>query len=68
MYCNRCKKQNSKLLFLSVFNEDLICVSCKETEEKHRDYKKAIQAIEKEENKGNYDFKGIGIPDDLLPN
>lgn len=66
MTCERCQKNNAKLLFLSVFNEQQICLSCKEKEEQHRDYKKALLEIQKEEKKGNYEFKGIGLPEDLV--
>lgn len=65
MFCTRCNKYNRKILFPSVFNEEQICVSCKEAEEKHPLYKKAIKAHYDSEIKGYYDFKGIGLPKDL---
>lgn len=65
MFCNRCKKENAKLLFLSVFNEENICISCKEKEEKHTLYKDALIADRKALKEGNYNFKGIGLPNDL---
>lgn len=66
MTCERCNNLNAKLLFLSVFNEQNICVFCKEKEEKHPDYKRAVKEIEKEESNGNYNFKGIGLPNELI--
>lgn len=66
MTCERCNNSNAKLLFLSVFNEQNICVFCKEKEEKHPGYKKAVKEIEIEEANGNYDFKGIGLPKELI--
>ena len=67
MLCDRCKKENAKLLFLSAFNEENICISCKEKEEKHTLYKDALRAARKALEEGNFDFKGIGLPKDLKP-
>lgn len=66
MICDRCGNKDKKLLFISVFNLDSICVCCKEEEEKHNEYSKAIRVNRAEEAKGNYDFEGIGLPEDLI--
>jgi hypothetical protein len=42
-----------------MFNEDCICMSCKEKETKDPEYKKAVEADQKEIRKGNFNYKGI---------
>jgi len=50
---------------MSMFNTQMICMTCKDTEKQHTKYKEAEQAdIEAIKNK-NYNFEGIGLPDDL---
>ena len=65
MTCDRCGSENKKMLFISVFNTQNICVNCKDKEEKHNDFLKATRANRAEEARGNYDFEGIGLPEDL---
>lgn len=65
MNCTRCNQSNKKLLFLSVFNDEQICVSCKEKEEKHPMYKNALEAYNQAEKNEQYNFKGIGLPKEL---
>lgn len=43
-----------------MFNEDCICLECKEKETKDPRYKKARDREHEEVKKGNYNFKGIG--------
>ena len=43
-----------------MFNEDCICMECKDKERQHKDYKLAADAELEEVKKGNYNFKGIG--------
>lgn len=45
---------------MSMFNEDVICMVCKEAETKHPNYEKACKADLEEIKKGNYNFEGIG--------
>jgi len=45
---------------MSMYNEDVICMSCKESEKKRDDYKKAVDADIAEIKKGNYNYEGIG--------
>ena len=45
---------------MSMFNEDCICMECKEEESKDKNYKKARDREIEEARKGNYNFKGIG--------
>ena len=46
---------------MSMYNEDCICMKCKEKETKRPDYKTAQDAELKEVKKGNCNFKGIGL-------
>lgn len=50
---------------MSKFNTEKICFDCKDAEEKHPLYPEAdraeIQAIER----GDFNFRGIGAPNDL---
>ena len=45
---------------MSMFNEDCICMECKEKETRDKSYKKARDKEIEEVRKGNYNFKGIG--------
>jgi hypothetical protein len=45
---------------MSMFNEDCICMACKDTETKKDNYAEAVQADHEEIKKGNYNFGGIG--------
>ena len=46
-YCDRCGKDLSQGRIMSMFNEDCICMQCKEEETKRPDY---MQAVEKDTN------------------
>lgn len=59
-FCDRCGAE-LKVRIMSMFNEDVICMECKEKETKHPDYEKARDADMAEIRKGNYNFKGIGM-------
>jgi len=57
--CDRCNDvMNGHIM--SMFNTDEICFKCKEEEEQHPDYQKAVDADNEQIKKGNYNFKGIG--------
>lgn len=59
-YCDRCGGSLEDGRIMSMFNEECICMKCKNEERKDKKYKKA-QDVEREEvKKGNYNFKGIG--------
>lgn len=64
MKCSRCNKETDKFT-MSMFNEDMICMDCKEKERNHKDYDKARQADYEQIRQGNYNFQGIGKPSDL---
>ncbi|NFL36797.1 hypothetical protein [Clostridium botulinum] len=57
--CDRCGGSLKDGRIMSMYNEDCICLSCKEKERKCSDYKKAVEADHEEIRKGNYNYKGI---------
>ena len=59
--CQRCHNNTYGITTMSMFNEDIICMICKEEEKKHPDYEKAVNSDIEEIKKGNYNFKGIGL-------
>lgn len=59
-YCDRCRGSLEAGRIMSMFNEDCICLECKDKETQDKDYKKARDAEAEEVRKGNYNFKGIG--------
>lgn len=59
-HCDRCGGDLKSGRVMSMFNEDCICMKCKEAETKDKDYRKAREAEIAEVRKGNYNFKGMG--------
>lgn len=62
--CERCGKETNTLI-MSMFNTEMICMECKTKERNHPDYKKANDADINAIRNGNYNFKGIGKPNNL---
>jgi hypothetical protein len=62
--CERCKGESTSFKG-SYFNAEMICMPCKEKEEKHELYQLAVQEENKQVRMGNYNFEGIGLPNDL---
>lgn len=58
-YCDRCGKDLKYGRIMSMFNEDCICMDCKEKETQDKDYEKAVKTEYEEIKKGNYNFPGI---------
>lgn len=58
-YCDRCGKSLKGGRIMSMFNEDCICMECKDKEQKDPDYQKAVEADVQEIKRGNYNYKGI---------
>jgi len=64
-HCERCGKKLTSFT-MSYFNTQNICMACKERERKHPKYAEARAADEAAIRNGNYNFKGIGLPADLI--
>jgi hypothetical protein len=60
--CQRCGGPTNGTTTMSMFNEDIICMTCKEKEKQHPEYKRATDAEISAVRAGNYNFKGIGLP------
>jgi len=63
--CNRCRKEVT-VTTMSYFNEDTICMECRDKERAHPDFKKAREAEHAEVSRGNYNFGGVGLPSDYI--
>lgn len=63
-FCERCGKE-TKSFTMSMFNEEYICMECKEKERQHPDYQRARDAEHEAVKNGNMNFSGIGKPADL---
>lgn len=48
-----------------MFNTEMICMDCKSKERKHPKYEEAREAERQAVLNGNYNFEGIGKPNDL---
>ena len=59
-HCDRCGKEFKGARIMSMFNEDIICMDCKEAERKHPRYEEAHLADINSIKSGNYNFPGIG--------
>ncbi len=59
-HCDRCRGSLEGGRIMSMFNEDCICLECKNKETQDKDYKKARDSEAEEVRKGNYNFKGMG--------
>jgi len=58
-HCDRCGGSLKEGRILSMFNEQCICMVCKDKETKDKDYKKAVEADVEQIKQGNYNYKGI---------
>ena len=50
---------------MSVFNTQMICEMCQQKERQHPKFQEARQADQDAISKGDYNFPGIGLPEDL---
>jgi hypothetical protein len=64
MICERCKCETN-MSTGSYFNTQQICNTCDERERAHPDYERARAVELKEVKRGNYNFRGVGLPSDL---
>ena len=62
--CDRCRKP-VKALRMSMFNTEMCCQACLFKESKHPLYEQARQAERDAVKNGDYNFQGIGKPEDL---
>jgi hypothetical protein len=66
--CDRCGEKKPSSVIMSMFNLENLCTRCKDIERGHPLYKIAYEREVEEIRKGNLNFEGIGLPDDLKPN
>ena len=59
--CDRCGGSLKGGRMQSMYNNDCICMKCKEKETRRADYKEASQADNNAIKEGNYNFPGIGL-------
>ena len=64
MICPRCQR-NVQDSICSFFNTEDICLRCAEKEQSHPKYPEAREAEQRAVLAGNYNFPGIGLPEDL---
>jgi hypothetical protein len=57
--CQRCRKSTNTTI-MSMFNTDIICMDCKQAEEKDPRYREAREADEAAIRRGDFRFPGIG--------
>lgn len=62
--CERCGKE-SAIRSMSWFNTQMICRRCYENEQAHPSYNEAVIAERQALMRGERNFPGIGLPDDL---
>ena len=65
-FCQRCMK-GTNTTQMSMFNTQICCSECIEKERAHPDFPKAREAEQKALQDGDYNYVGIGLPDDLNP-
>jgi hypothetical protein len=56
--CDRCSQSTTGTTTMSIFNEDIICMKCKEEEKNDPEYDAAVKAEYEETMKGNTNFTG----------
>ena len=59
--CDRCGKLLNGCRIMSMYNQDVLCMDCKDKETQREDYSKAVEADHAEIRRGNYNFAGIGL-------
>lgn len=62
--CERCGEETA-VYTCSMFNTETICLGCKEVEEAHPGYEEARRVEGEAVLAGNFNFPGVGLPDDL---
>lgn len=64
MRCERCNEETN-ITRGSMFDTAMCCMECIEKERKHPKYQEAKDAEFRALLKGDYNFPGIGLPDEL---
>jgi len=64
MICKRCNEETPTVK-MSIFTPEMICNPCHLKETSHPDFEKARQADQDAISKGDFNFPGIGLPNDL---
>ena len=64
MRCHRCHEETS-ITMMSMFNTETLCSQCKTVETKHPKYDEALAAECAAVKSGDFNFPGIGMPEDL---
>ena len=59
-FCDRCGGSLKDGRIMSMYNNDCICMKCKEAERRRADYNDAVKADHDAIKAGNYNFAGIG--------
>lgn len=60
--CDRCHKETNTFTG-SYFNTEMICEECDRIERLHPMYEEAKRVELEEVRKGNYNYEGIGLPE-----
>ena len=60
-FCDRCGGSLEDGRIMSMYNNDCICMKCKEAERRRADYNDAVKADHDAIKAGNYNFAGIGL-------
>lgn len=63
--CHRCGRAVAAHI-MSMFNRQLICLVCANEERKHPQYREAQEADVEACRRGETNFPGIGLPEDLM--
>lgn len=63
-HCDRCGADLTNGRIMSMYNEDCICLACKEKERQRPDYTEACIAEAEQIKQGNLTYKGIGYEED----
>lgn len=64
--CERCCRPTNGKTIMSMFNQQVICLPCKDSEKLHKDYNKASESEIAAYKSGDRNFAGIGLPQELL--
>lgn len=65
-HCDRCGGP-ANCWKMSMFNHQMLCPTCQDIERQHPQYGLATMEERAQCRAGNYNFAGIGLPEDLQP-